>query len=239
MKQAFLPFFDERKSKIDTLLFHCSALHTAQMLDILQQNQLSCHYIIDTTGTITQVIPEDKRAWHAGLGSWRNIKEDMNSHSIGIELSSLSMGQKPYPKKQIESLIRLSHEIIKRHKIKPQNIIGHSDSAPTRKPDPGKAFPWQYLASQGIGLWYNLNEAVNAPTDNLRTLLKKIGYDTRKKSSFLASQYAFARHFLPELIPTDPDVYHLIENVHPKELDFSTNEKFITTAQAVYMRFNS
>lgn len=238
MKQAFLPFFNDRKTRIDTLLFHCSALHTMQMLDILKENQLSCHYIIDTDGSITQVVPEDKRAWHAGLGSWRKIKEDMNSHSIGIELSSLSLGQKPYPKKQIESLIRLSRGIIKRHQIKPQYIIGHSDSAPTRKPDPGKAFPWQYLASQGIGLWYDTADAINAPSNNLRSLLKGIGYNTQTKESFIASQYAFARHFLTELIPTDPDIYHLIENIHPKELDFSSNEKFITTAQAVYMRFN-
>ena len=232
-----LPFYDERRTQIDLLLYHCSAQHTDEMLANLQSNQLSCHYIIDTDGHITQVVPEDKRAWHAGLGSWREIKEDVNSHAIGIELTSLSMGQEPYSQSQIETLITLSKEIIHRYQIKPQNIIGHSDSAPIRKPDPGKSFPWQYLAQNGIGLWYDLKDAADAPTQDVRKLLSDIGYDTRDDLTFKATQYAFARHFIPQLVQNVDDIGFLLDNVFPPETDFRTDERFITTAQAVYMRF--
>ncbi len=239
MRYAPLPFFNDRQTTIDVLMFHCSAHVASEMWNVLQKQQLSCHYIIDTDGTVIQVVPEDKRAWHGGLGSWREIKEDINSHSIGIELSSLSLGQTPYSSKQIESLIQLSQDIISRYHIKPQNIIGHSDSAPTRKADPGKTFPWQTLAQHNIGLWYNLKDAVNAPTDNLKTLLSDIGYDVSTPTNYQASQYAFARHFIPSLVQTIENVYYLVNNVFPPDIDFSENETLIQTAQAVYMRFQA
>ena len=238
MKEISLPFFNDRRTKIDTLMYHCSAHHTHDMIATLKHLELSCHYIIDTDGTITKIVPEDKRAWHGGIGYWRHIKTDINSHSIGIELSSLSLGQEPYPKQQIDSLIKLSKEIIHRYRIKPHNIIGHSDSAPTRKPDPGQAFPWKRLARNHIGLWYNLKEAPLAPTNDLKKLLKGIGYDTRTPQSFAASQYAFARRFLPDLIPENKDIHHLVDNVYPPDIDFRRNKKFIKTAQAVFVRFN-
>lgn len=239
MKKHLLPFFNERQTPIDVLMFHCSAQNTSGMLSILEQENLSCHYIIDTDGSITKVVPEDKRAWHGGNGYWREIKTDINSHSVGIELSSLSMGQKSYPQIQIDSLIKLSKRIIRRYKIKPQNIIGHSDASPTRKPDPGKAFPWEYLAQKGIGLWYDINDISKAPTDDIRFLLSGIGYDTRDDESFCASQYAFARRFFPSLIADDNNIDHLIKNVCPKKTNFQKNKKYVATAQAVYVRFNS
>ena len=232
-------FFNDRQTNIDVLMFHCSAQPAQEMVDILNQAELSCHYIVDTDGSVTKLVEENKRAWHAGLGSWREIKEDMNSHSIGIELSSPSLGQTPYPQQQIESLIMLSKEIINRWHIKPQNIIGHSDSAPTRKPDPGKAFPWQFLARHNIGLWYDISQAAQAPTADLKTLLAGIGYETSSPETFAASQYAFARRFLPEKVSTVNDIQHLIDNVYPPTSDFSRDKQFIAVAQAVYMRFKA
>lgn len=239
MKFVPLPFFNDRESEIDMLVFHCSAQHTMEMIDVLRESQLSCHYIVDTDGSVTQLVADDKRAWHGGAGSWREVTDSINSHSIGIELSSPSLGQAPYPAMQINALIRLCRGLIAKYHIPSQNIIGHSDSAPTRKPDPGKAFPWQKLAQKGIGLWYDLQDAANAPTDNLKQLLSGIGYRTETEEDFSAAQYAFARHFLPDLVTTDADIYHLIRHVFPENVDFTTNEKLITTAQAVYMRFNS
>jgi len=233
-----LPFFDDRTTPIDMLIFHCSALNTAEMLETLHNHQLSCHYIIDTDGTITSCVEEQKRAWHSGLGSWREIKTDTNSHSIGIELTSLSLGQLPYSELQIESLINLSRKIINRHHIKPQNIVGHSDTAPTRKPDPGIAFPWQRLACNGIGLWYDISQADFAPTDDLKKLLSGIGYNTDTEESFHAAQYAFARHFFPKLVQTNLNIGELVDNVYPLDTDFSTNDELINVAKAVYMRFN-
>lgn len=238
MKFIPLPFFSDRESNIDMLVFHCSAQHTAEMINVLKESELSCHYIIDTDGTITQLIEDNKRAWHGGAGSWREITDSINSHSIGIELSSLTLGQAPYPTKQINSLVRLSRDLIAKYHIPQQNIIGHSDSAPTRKPDPGKAFPWKKLAQKGIGLWYDLQDAVHAPTDDVKKLLSGIGYSTETEESFKASQYAFARRFLPDLVAIDSDIHHLIHHIYPKDVDFTGDDKFITTAQAVYMRFN-
>lgn len=239
MEQHLLPFFDERKTPVNTLMFHCSAQHTAQMIETLKSLELSCHYIIDTDGKMTNLVSEDKRAWHAGLGSWRENETDMNSHAIGIELCSPSLGQESYPQAQIESLISLSRQIITRHAIRPQYVIGHSDAAPTRKADPGKNFPWAYLAEHKIGLWYDLQEAKSAPTSNIKTLLSAIGYNTITPENFIASQYAFARHFIPHLVSVDKDIAHLVDNVYPPNLDFSSSEEFITVAQAVYMRFQA
>lgn len=233
------PFFNERQTSIDILMFHCSAQNTAEMIDTLNQLELSCHYIIDLDGSVTQLVSEEKRAWHGGEGYWRGIDSDINSHSIGIELCSPSLGQKPYPQPQINSLINLSRDIIVHYHIAPQNIIGHSDSAPTRKPDPGKAFPWKLMADNGIGLWYDLSKANEAPTDNLRELLSAIGYDTRTPQAYHASQYAFARRFMPELVTSISDIHYLVDNVFPPDIDFSTDEHFILTAQAVYMRFQA
>jgi N-acetylmuramoyl-L-alanine amidase len=234
-----LPFFNERRSNIDTIIFHCSAHKTNDMIEVLKQQQLSCHYIIDTNGAITKLVEEQHRAWHGGEGSWREIKEDINSHSIGIELSSLTLGQTPYTKKQIDSLILLSKELINRWNIKPQNIIAHSDSAPTRKPDPGRSFPWKRLSEHGIGLWYNISNAKLAPTNNLKELLAGIGYNVDTLETFKASQYAFARHFMPRAVQKIDNINHLLQNTYPQDIDFSKNKRYISIAQAVYVSFNS
>jgi len=251
-------FYNERKTNIDTLMFHCSALNSQEMIDVLNQNELSCHYIIDENGKIIQLVDESKRAWHGGIGFWRDIDTDINSHSIGIELCHPTLGQSPYPEKQINSLISLSKQIINRYDIKPNYIIGHSDSAPTRKADPGKFFPWEELSKHGIGLWYDLNKT--NPSADIKDLLSSIGYDTRTQETLTASLYAFARHFFPELIDIDINIQHLEQNIYPKKLErfhsgysnatiisnkfnlsqikFYNNNKFIKTLQAVSYSFN-
>ena len=213
MSNNLLPYYDERQTDINMLMFHCSAQNTSNMINVLNSLHLSCHYIIDTDGSITQVVEEHKRAWHAGLGSWRDIKSDLNSHSIGIELSHHSLGQDNYPHQQINSLIQLSQELIKRYSIKPQYIVGHSDTAPTRKPDPGMCFPWQELANAGIGLWYDIKNANKIKNNDILQLLSSIGYSTNTTEEQQASIYAFARHFLPELSNKEDNLQHLVDNV--------------------------
>lgn len=226
-----LPFFNERRTDIDMLMFHCSALSADGMIATLQQLELSCHYVIAEDGTIISVVPEDKRAWHGGVGFWREIETDINSHSIGIELCHPDMGQSPYAEAQISALIALSRDIIGRYAVRPQYIVGHSDCSPERKPDPGKCFPWQKLAAHGIGLWYD-EQKRDTQTD-IRSLLADIGYDTRSDRAFTASQYAFARRFAPELVAVEPDLKHLIETVFPDDTDFSGNAHFLKVLQAV------
>lgn len=212
-----LPFFDERACPIDMIVFHCNAFAPNDFIKTLEQARLSCHYIIDTAGSLYQCVAEDKRAWHAGAGFWRGIQEDINSHSIGIELTSPTLGQTPYPAPQIQTLIHLCQQLIQKYHIPTQNIIGHSDMAPTRKPDPGFAFPWKTLAENGIGLWpAQAQSDVVLPevrTHNAVSFLKQIGYDTRTRAARIASAYAFQKRFMPTSIRMRKNIRSLI--LHP------------------------
>jgi N-acetylmuramoyl-L-alanine amidase len=112
--------------------------------------QVSAHYVIAAQGDITQLVHETNRAWHAGAGQWHNIT-DVNSHSIGIELDN--SGFAPFAAPLMDALEQLLADIMGRHTIPPQNVIGHSDLAPTRKIDPGPRFDWRRLARRGLSVW--------------------------------------------------------------------------------------
>lgn len=109
--------------------------------------EVSAHYLISTTGRTTQLVDEKERAWHAGEGEWRGMR-DINSRSIGIELDNT--GAHPFPEPQMVALEALLQSIRKRWPIGPLDIIGHSDMAPGRKHDPGPRFDWARLARQGL-----------------------------------------------------------------------------------------
>ena len=109
--------------------------------------EVSAHYLICREGTVTRMVEEVSRAWHAGAGEWRGF-DDINSRSIGIELDN--RGDHPFPEPQMAALERLLGEIRGRWSIKPEDIIGHSDMAPGRKSDPGARFDWARLARQGL-----------------------------------------------------------------------------------------
>jgi N-acetyl-anhydromuramyl-L-alanine amidase AmpD len=96
-----------------------------------------------------------------------------------------------------------------RYHIDPKNIVSHSDIAPTRKVDVGHAFPWQKMATLGIGLWPTGKALAHQSTD-VGALLRQIGYDTTDEDKALL---AFERRFMPELIKKDPDIAHLEENL--------------------------
>jgi len=119
-----------------------------------KQSGVSCHYLVDVDGSITQMVCESKRAWHAGKSLWQGV-EDINSCSIGIEIQNEGpLAAFPdFPEIQIEAVMVLSQDIIARHLIVPQRVLGHSDVAPGRKIDPGEKFPWQKLADAGVGTW--------------------------------------------------------------------------------------
>ena len=158
--QKFSTHFDERKAKIDMIVFHATATQTLEetlkiFIEKEEGGRVSSHYVIDRDGTIYQVIPEEKRAWHAGISSWNEIKEDINSHSIGIEFQCPPRGEKTFidfSKEQIEAGLLLCEDIMKRYKIKPENVVGHSDIAPFRKFDPGITFPWEIFVQKGLAI---------------------------------------------------------------------------------------
>ena len=116
--------------------------------------KVSAHYVIDEDGSIVTLVPEARRAWHAGIAAWRSMS-DINSHSIGIELVNPGheWGYRAFPRAQIAALVALGAELRARHALPPEAFIGHSDVAPARKTDPGELFPWAELAFHGLGVW--------------------------------------------------------------------------------------
>jgi len=142
---------------INMLVLHYTGMKSceAALGRLCDENaQVSAHYLIDEDGTLYHLVDESRRAWHAGVSSWRGIT-DVNAHSIGIELVNPGHehGYRDFPEVQMVALIDLCKDVLSRHAIPAQNVVGHSDVAPERKQDPGELFDWQRLASNGIGMW--------------------------------------------------------------------------------------
>lgn len=156
--QKLSSHFDERKADIDMIVLHATATNSIEeTLSIFIEKEdggrVSSHYVIDRDGTIYQVIPEEKRAWHAGVSSWREITEDINSHSIGVEFQCPAAGERSFmdfSNEQISAGLILCKDIMARYGIKPENVVAHSDIAPDRKFDPGATFPWEEFYNQGV-----------------------------------------------------------------------------------------
>ena len=129
------------------------------------ESRVSCHYVIDMAGSITQLVPEALRAWHAGQSSWGG-DNDVNSASIGIEIHNPGHehGYPEFPEDQMASVAALSRDIIARNGLRQRDILAHSDVAPARKSDPGEKFDWRWLHGQGVGHWV---EPVAADPDDL------------------------------------------------------------------------
>jgi N-acetylmuramoyl-L-alanine amidase len=154
--------------------------------------KVSSHYLIEEDGTIHALVPEPRRAWHAGISFWRGASA-LNDRSIGIEIVNPGheWGYVPFPPRQIDRLIGLCRDIIARHEVPPRNVVGHSDIAPDRKQDPGELFPWPHLAAAGIGLWSD----ATADGADILAELAAIGYDTSLPAAIVVA--AFQRRFRP------------------------------------------
>ena len=142
---------------IDMLVLHYTGMSSgAEAIDWLctEDSGVSCHYVVEEDGTIWQLVPEEKRAWHAGKSNWQGVT-DTNSRSIGIEIvnGGHDYGYPDFAEPQINAVIALSRDIVARNRIPSRNVLGHSDVSPGRKLDPGEKFPWGRLYEQGIGHW--------------------------------------------------------------------------------------
>jgi N-acetylmuramoyl-L-alanine amidase len=150
--------FNERLHPLDMLVLHYTGMKDGpSALARMQEDKeprVSAHYMVEEDGRVFQLVAEDKRAWQAGRSWWRG-DEDLNSRSIGIEIVNPGheFGYRPFPDQQIGSVIGLCKSILSRWPIPQNRIVAHSDIAPDRKEDPGEFFPWQRLASEGIGIW--------------------------------------------------------------------------------------
>ena len=176
---------------------------------------VSAHYLVEEDGAIARLVPERRRAWHAGRASWRG-REDVNSASIGIEIVNPGhdLGYRPFPARQMAAVTALCHAILARHPIPPRHVLAHADVAPGRKRDPGELFDWRALAREGIGLWPETTVAAAATAGpacgwggdgqavaGLQAELAAFGYrvavDGRFGAETAAAVRAFQRHFRP------------------------------------------
>jgi N-acetylmuramoyl-L-alanine amidase len=156
----------------------------------LPLTQVSAHYVICKDGTINHMLNDYLRAWHAGNSKWGNVT-DVNSVSIGIELDN--NGVEPFSDVQIKSLLAVLKKLKQDNNIPAANFIGHADIAPKRKVDPNKYFPWQQLATNGFGYWYDTANVKLPENFNAIQGLRIIGYDTRDS---IAAIRAFKLHFV-------------------------------------------
>lgn len=179
-------------------------------------SKVSCHYVVDENGVVTQMVAESMRAWHAGKSHWAGLT-DINSASIGIEIQNPGHegGMPPFPAVQMRVVETLSRDIAQRHGIAPERILAHSDIAPARKIDPGERFDWQGLARGGVGHWVRpapLRDGVtgaaagsSAPqVREMQAMLAAYGYGVEvtgehDRQSELAVM-AFQRHFRPRRV---------------------------------------
>ncbi|MES1216023.1 MAG: N-acetylmuramoyl-L-alanine amidase [Bacteroidota bacterium] len=185
--------FNMRKPNF-VIVHHTAQDSCAQTLKTFTtvRTQVSAHYVICKDGTIHHMLNDYLRAWQAGISKWGNAT-DINSLSIGIEIDN--NGFEPFTEPQINSLLGLLERLKKAYNIPVANFIGHSDIAPGRKVDPNKYFPWEKLAKNGFGLWYDTT-GVKVPADfNSMYALRIIGYDIKNP---VAAIQSFKLHFVQQ-----------------------------------------
>ena len=148
-------------SRVLFVVLHYTEVDLPTSLRLLTRGHVSCHYLVsdEHPARVYRLVPEDKRAWHAGVSHWRGHAQ-LNASSIGIEIVNpgplrepSGQGYAPYPEHQIETVVALVRDIVQRHAIRAEHVVGHSDIAPLRKTDPGPAFPWWRLAQEGLVVW--------------------------------------------------------------------------------------
>ena len=216
----YSPNFDRKKrlaNSIKIIVIHYTGMQSERESIIKlcnRKSKVSSHFLINQNGKVYRMVQDNKIAWHAGKSCWKNYK-NLNKNSIGIELVNKGhqFGYTNFTKKQILSLVKICKILIKRYKIKKNNIIGHSDIAPLRKVDPGEKFPWEHLAKKKIGIWHDYKpkflkqfrkNKIFKKHDKTKFFknLNTIGYCIFVKKKFFLTKTvkAFQRHYRKELI---------------------------------------
>lgn len=197
----------------DMLVLHYTGMRSTQeAVEWLRSPErgVSAHYVVYENGGIAQLVPESRRAWHAGVSSWAGAT-DLNSHSIGIEIANPGHdhGYPPFPAIQIEAVTALSKDIVTRRAIAPERVLAHSDIAPKRKDDPGEKFPWEVLHRAGVGHLveevpvsdgrYFMRGEHGQPIEALQAMLAFYGYCVPITGTYCEETEivvrAFQRHF--------------------------------------------
>lgn len=215
--EAVSPNFNERTVPPDMLVLHYTGMTSgpealARLCD--EQSKVSSHYLVEEDGRVFRLVPEERRAWHAGVSFWKG-ESDINGRSIGIEIVNPGheFGYRAFPAAQIAAVIELAADIRTRWSIEDSRILGHSDVAPGRKIDPGELFPWKQLAQAGHGLWVEPDAAPGLPLSEgeegagvfaLQAGLTRLGYDCAPSGKYDAQTtsvvQAFQRHWRQEQV---------------------------------------
>jgi len=211
------PNFDARTAPPDMILLHYTGMRSgpdalARLRD--PAAKVSAHYLVEEDGRVFALVPEARRAWHAGVSFWKG-ERDINAVSIGVELVNPGhdFGYRPFPPAQMNALIDLLDDIRARWTVSEARILGHSDVAPGRKQDPGELFDWKALAKAGHGLWVEPPSPPGAPLakgDNgtgvfaLQAGLTRLGYDCPPSGDYddatATTITAFQRHWRPAVV---------------------------------------
>ena len=208
-RENLSPNCDARALPVSMVVLHYTGMRTGAEAEerlVDPGAKVSAHYLIGEDGEVVRLVPEGKRAWHAGHSYWRGLT-DINSASIGIELVNPGheWGYRAFPAAQMEALLPLLARIVKAHDIPRANVVGHSDVAPARKDDPGELFNWPLLARHRLALPIP-EVALGDPFDNegaVLLALERFGYDI---TDGRATVRAFQRRWRPTLIDGEIDL---------------------------------
>jgi N-acetylmuramoyl-L-alanine amidase len=206
----FSPNVDERPDggAIDALILHYTGMPSAEaalarLCD--PAAAVSAHYLVDEDGSVVALVPEHRRAWHAGRSAWQG-QERLNDTSIGIELVNPGheWGYRPFTEAQYAACIELCQAILARWPIPACRVLAHSDVAPDRKRDPGELFDWPRLAAAGIGLWPAPGDGRPRSIATLQRQLREVGYPAPQHGRLDAATRcvikAFQRHYRPACV---------------------------------------
>jgi N-acetylmuramoyl-L-alanine amidase len=211
------PNFDARLGPPDMIVLHYTGMPTGEAALARLRDpaaKVSAHFLVEEDGRVFALVPEERRAWHAGRSFWRG-ETDINARSIGVEIVNPGheFGYRAFPDAQIAAVIELLADVRSRWSIEDGRLLGHSDVAPARKEDPGELFPWRRLAEAGHGLWVEPDAAPGAPLAEgdegpgvfaLQAGLTRLGYDSPPSGRYEATTTtivrAFQRHWRQERI---------------------------------------
>lgn len=150
-----------QSNRIKYVILHYTVSDLPRSIKTLTTGDVSAHYLLTDTEPpfFYTLVDESRQSNHAGYSNWK-IYNQLNAASIGIEIVNPGFRETaqgrvyaPFQQAQIDQLILLLKDIVKRHNIAFGNILGHNDIAPQRKQDPGPMFPWKQLADAGLVPW--------------------------------------------------------------------------------------
>ena len=146
-------------SRVLFLILHYTVADFAMSIKILTEQEVSAHYLLsdESPPRIFRLVDESRRAWHSGPSAWKGHRM-LNANSIGIEIvhPGFKLGPdrvriyQPFAQAQLDALMPLLKDIVQRHQIRPDRILGHGEVTPSYKEDPGPTFPWKLLSELGI-----------------------------------------------------------------------------------------